>query len=248
MLTIIHGADTALSRKYFLDEKGKYANSLLLDADKVNLTDLTQIFEGGGLFGETKFVFIEQFLTKRKKSADFKDIITYLEKSADDNTILLWENKELEISILKAFKHPIIKAFKLPQTLFQLLDEIKPGNGKQLITLFHQTIESTEIEMVFFMIVRQIRLMLALSTTVILNEVKNPPTRSFATTQDDNPIDEVKRMQPWQKTKLQKLASLFSTEQLLDLYNKIYQIEHGQKTGGLNASLVSTIDFLLLEV
>ncbi|MGI8420183.1 MAG: hypothetical protein ACR2LN_06110 [Candidatus Levyibacteriota bacterium] len=239
MLTIIHGADTALSRKYFLDEKKKYADSLLLDADKVNLTDLAQIFEGGGLFGETKYVFIEHFLTKRKKSADYKDILAYLEKSADENTILLWENKELEIGTLKAFKRPVIKAFKLPQTLFQLLDEIKPENGTQLINLFHQTIAATEIEMVFFMLIRQVRLLLALSSVI--------PAKA-GIHNEDNPIDEVKRMQSWQRGKLQKQASLFSTEQLLDFYNKLYQIERGQKTGCLNTSLVSAIDFLLLEV
>lgn len=232
MITLIHGSDTAASRKYFLDEKEKFADAMILDADKVNLTDLTQIFDGGGLFGETKYVFIEQFLTKRKKSADYKEIITYLEKSAGENTIFLWENKELEIGTIKALKQPLIKAFKLPQTLFQLLDELRPGNGQQLVKLFHQTIESAEIEMVFFMLVRQIRLLIALS-----DQSNNETT-----------IDEIKRMQPWQRGKLQKQAASFSSEELLDLYTKLYQIEAGQKTGGLNSPLASAIDFLLLAV
>lgn len=232
MLTIIHGSDTAASRKYFLDEKERYTDAVILEADKVNLTDLAQILEGGGLFGETKYVFIEQFLTKRKKSGDYKDILEYLENHADENTIFLWENKELEIGTLKALKRPIIKAFKLPQSLFQLLDEIKPGNGEHLVKLFHQTIETAETEMVFFMLIRQIRLLLALN--------EDPQT--------EKAIDEIKRMQPWQKTKLQKQASLFETEELVAIYAQLYHIEKGQKTGGLNTSLVSAIDFLLLEV
>jgi hypothetical protein len=230
MLTIIHGADTAASRKYFLDQKQHYTDALVLDADKVNLTDLAQVFEGGGLFGETKFVFIEQLITKRKKNSDFKDIIDYLEKHAAEHTIYLWENKELEISTTKAFKNAALKPFKLPQTLFQLLDGIKPGNGKTLVSLFHKTLDAAEVEMVFFMLVRQFRMLLSLS---------NP---------SENEIDELKRMVPWQKDKLLKQSALFTKEELLTIYHRLYSLEHGQKTGNLTAPLPSAIDFLLLEI
>jgi DNA polymerase III delta subunit len=230
MLTIIHGSDTAASRKYFLDQKQQHADALLLDADKVNLTDLAQIFEGGGLFGETKHVFIEQLITKKKKNSDYKDIVAYLENQADDHMIILWENKDLEISTTKAFKKAAVKPFKLPQTLFVLMDSLQPGNGKTLVTLFHQTIESAEIEMVLFMLIRQIRILLALSEG------------------NENEIDEIKRMAPWQRQKLEKQARSFTKEELLEIYSKLYAIEYGQKTGNLTGPLLSSIDFLLLEI
>ncbi len=230
MLTIIHGADTAASRKYFLDQKQPYADAILLDADKVNLTDLAQIFEGGGLFGESKIVFIEQLITKKKKASEFKDLVAYLEKHADEHTIFLWESKELEIGTLKAFKKAAQRPFKLPQTLFLLLDSLKPGNGKALVILFHQTLESAELEMVFFMLIRQIRLLLALHES------------------SENEIEEVKRMAPWQRTKLEKQARLFTREQLLLMYHKLFILERGQKTGGLTTSLSAAIDFLLIGI
>ena len=230
MLTIIHGSDTAASRKYFLDQKQPHAEAILLDADKVNLTDLTQIFEGGGLFGESKFLFIELFITKKKKASDFKDLVEYLEKNAEEHTIFLWENKDLEIGTLKAFKNAAQRPFKLPQTLFLLLDSLKPGNGDTLVKLFHQTIDAAETEMVFFMLIRQFRLLLALSET------------------SENEIEEIKRMAPWQRTKLQKQASLFSIDDLRTIYHRLYTLEQGQKTGGLNTSLSTAIDFLLLEI
>lgn len=239
MLTIIHGSDTALSRKYFLAEKQKFSDATILDADKVNLTDLTQLFEGGGLFGETRYLFIEQLLTKRKKSSDLKDILTYLEKNATENAIFLWEGKEIEHATVKLLKKAIVKPFKLPQTLFQFLDALKPGNGKILISLFQQTITTTETEMVFFMLVRQFRILLALSPTIPIKTIMQPPTDS---------IDELKRMPPWQKDKLQKQARLFATTHLLYLYEKLFQIEVGQKTGTLATSLVCAIDFFLLDV
>src|SRR6202042_2725393 len=130
MLTVIHGSDTAQSRKNFLDEKQKYPDAVLTDAEKIDLTWLTQLFEGGGLFGETKYLFVEQFFSKRKKSSDYKDILSYLEKNSAEHTIILWEGKELERGILNDVKKATIKIFKLPQTLFQFLDAIKPQNGK----------------------------------------------------------------------------------------------------------------------
>jgi hypothetical protein len=242
MLTIIHGNDAAQSRKNFLIEKQKYPDAILLEADQINRTDLTQIFEGGGLFGETKHIFVEQFLTKRKKSSDYKDILSYFEKNADENTIVLWEGKELERGTLNELKKATVKIFKLPQTLFQLLDAIQPGNNKILIKLFHQTIETAETEMVFFMLIRQFRMLLALNKSSLQDH------ETAMHTSDNNPIDELKRMQPWQKPKLEKQAQAFEFSHLLKLYHELYKIEVDQKTGGLTSPLVSTIDFFLLEV
>lgn len=239
MLTIIHGSDNALSRKYFLEEKQKFKDSVLMDADSVNLTDLAQVFEGGGLFGETKNLFLEQFITKRKKSSDFNEIISKLEKYSYEHTIIIWEGKELDRGGLNLFKKATVKTFKLPQTLFQLLDAIQPGNGKLLIKLFHETIINSETEMIFFMIVRQIRILLALSSTIPAKAGNSNSTEQ---------IDELKRLAPWQKSKLEKQAKLFEIDQLINLYSKLFQLEVGQKTGTLTMPLDSAIDFFLAEV
>ncbi len=231
MLTLIHGSDTASSRKYFLDEKQKVNDAVLLDADNVNLTDLAQLFDGGGLFGETQHLFIEQLLTKKKKNADLGDILKYLEKNAPEHTIILWEGKELEKGSLNLIKTATVKAFKLPQSLFQFLDSIAPGNGKLLIKLFRQTIQTSEPEMVFFMLIRQVRILLVLCET-----------------DTSETIDEVKRLAPWQKSKLEKQAKQFKSEQLLTLYTQLFHIEVGQKTGTLSSPVDSAIDFLLAEV
>lgn len=230
MLTIIHGTDIVASRKFFIETKNSHPEAISLDAENVNLTDLAQVIEGGGLFGESKYIFIEQFLTKRKKSGDYKDIIAYLDTHAADHIIFLWENKELDIGTQKAFQRAAVRPFKLPQTLFAMMDNIRPGNGKQLVSQFHQTIEDTEVEMVFFMIIRQVRLMLALTD----------PTNTAE-------IDELKRM-TWQRGKMQQQANMFGKEALLDLYNKLFEIEKRQKTGTLPAPLSTLIDFLLLEI
>jgi hypothetical protein len=123
------------------------------------------------------------------------------------------------------------RVFKLPQTLFVFLDSFKPGNGKILIKLFHQTIETTEPEMVFFMLVRQIRLLLAVSEQA-----------------RDETIDELKRLAPWQRTKLEQQAKQFGPEELKKIYARLFLIEQGQKTGNLPNTILTSIDFFLLSI
>jgi len=230
MLTLIHGGDTASSRKYFFAQKELHPDSPVLDGEKVTLTDLSQLLEGGGLFVETKAVFIEQLFNRKKKKEEFANLVAYIEKQSTTNNIFLWEGKELDRSAFFTFKTAVPKAFKLPQTLFLFLDSLRPGNGEQLVKLFHQTIETTEPEMVLFMLIRQFRLLLALSG----------PT--------ETPIDEIKRMAPWQQGKLQKQASLFTPEQLKNVYNQLFSLEIGQKTGTLPNTILTSIDFLLFDI
>ncbi len=229
MITIIHGSDIVASRKFFFMEKEKYPDAYLLDGEKISITDLTQIFEGGGLFDENKTMFIEHFFNRKKKKEEFAMFSEFLQKQ-NNHTIYLWEGKELEKSSLLAIKTAIPRVFKLPQTLFILLDSLKPNNGKQLVTLFHQTLESTDAEMIFFMLIRQIRILLALQDPA------------------EEQIDELKRMAPWQKSKLEQQAKLFTREQLISICDKLFALEIGQKTGTLPNKILTIIDFLLIEI
>src|SRR5690242_11620813 len=99
MITIIHGSDIVSSRKYFFIEKEKHPDAYLLDGEKISITDLMQIFEGGGLFDENKTIFIEHFFNRKKKKEEFAVFSSYLQKQSNHN-IYLWEGKELEKSSL----------------------------------------------------------------------------------------------------------------------------------------------------
>ncbi|MDO8658308.1 MAG: hypothetical protein Q7K55_06205 [Candidatus Levybacteria bacterium] len=228
MITIIHGDDTASSRKYFIEQKSN--NSISFDGEKLTLTDLFQIFEGGGLFSDSKSLFVDSFFSKRKIGLEFDAIILYLNKINKTDKIFFWEGKELSKKQLSFFKDSNIKIFKLPKPLFQFLDSIKPRN-KNTIILFHSGLKYSEPELIFFMLIRQFRLLLALS-----DEKKG------------SEIDEVKRLAPWQTGKLKKQSNLFSHDKLKKIYKRLYEIDLGHKTGNLNMSLIQAIDILLLEI
>lgn len=229
MITVIHGDDTTKSRAFFIEQKRKYPALSILDGEKVTVTELTQTLEGGDLFASDKAIFLEQLISKKQRSKEKEALLDYL-LAKRTNDIFLWEGKELDKRTLKPFLNETIRAFSLPKSLFLFLDTLMPGNGQKLVTLFHETLSTSEPEMIVFMLVRQIRILLALSS---------PSSKQ---------IDEVKRLAPWQLNKLQKQAKSFSQERLLELHANLYQLDHDQKTGNLASSLISTIDFLLLEI
>lgn len=230
MITLIHGDDIASSRNFFLEQRKNEAHSLLFDGETLELSQLVQILEGGSLFEESKKIYIENLLSK-KSSKSLDEIISYLKKHEKEHDIYVWERKELTKKQTAAFAKPSIKTFKLPQSLFAFLDSLRPRNSATSLSLLHKTLESVEPELVFFMILRQLRLLLSLSDT------KSAET-----------IDEVNRMAPWQKSKLQRQAKAFSFEKLIYLYKKLYEIDVQMKTGKNSLSLVQAIDILLLNL
>ncbi|MDP3988330.1 MAG: hypothetical protein Q8P80_04275 [Candidatus Levybacteria bacterium] len=228
MITIIHGDDNAASRKYFIDEKNNTKDAHFLDGEKTGLTELVQVFEGGMLFSQEKNIFIESFFAK--KALELKEILKLIEENSKNSNIYFWEGKELAKKELSFFKNPVIKLFKYPQSIFLFLDSIKPDNVNNLVPLFHKTLENMEVEIVFFMMIRQFRLLLALSDS------------------QGERIDELKRLAPWQMEKLKRQSKLFSADKLKTIYKKLGEIDLGQKTGGLNLTLEQTIDMLLVNL
>lgn len=231
MITIIHGDDIKSSRNFYFEKKSSKKESTLLNGETVKLTDVVQILEGGELFQTEKNIFIEEFLGKRKQSAEFDEIISCFSKTESQSNITFWESKTLTKKQLSYFPKAIIKIFKLPQAIFTFLDALSPKNGKRLVFLFHETLKYCDPEFVFYMSIRHFRLLIALSSS------------SFKT-----PIDEVVRLSPWQRSKLQKQVNLFSLEDLKKTYQKLFELDLSQKTGKLSVPLSTAIDFLLLEI
>jgi DNA polymerase III delta subunit len=232
MITIIHGDNITESRNYFLELKQKEKGGISFDSKNLTLTDLVQNIEGSGLFSDTKTVFIEDFLTKLKKTDNTsKEILNYIVKASKGNNFILWESKEILKNDLFLFKNARIQMFKLPKNIFLFLDNLRPNNSRNLLKLFHNAIDSgIKEEIILFMLQRQVRLLLSLL---------DPGEKS---------IDEIERLAPWQSGKLQSQSRLFAVQDLKKIYKKLYEIELGQKTGALPLSLSQSIDFLLLDI
>jgi len=264
MITIIHGNDTASSRKYYIDQKT--ADAFSFEGEKVCLTDLTQVLEGGGLFTDSKKIFIDEFLSKRKQGKETEEIILLLNKYRETNDIFLWEGKEISKKNASLFSNPTVKTFKFPLFLFTFLDGIKPKSSNNVV-LFHEALKKSEAELIFFMLIRQFRLLLAVSDEKSpfsrhaeldsasleipksIRQAQDPEYTEGQVRDDSNQrIDEIKRLAPWQKSKFKKQSGLFSLINLKNAYKKLFEIDLGQKTGTLNMSIEQAIDIFLLDL
>lgn len=231
MITIFHGDNTQSAREQFAQERLKLQNSSTFQGAGLTKNDLINFFEGGNLFFTDKNLVIENLLSRNKASKGLDEVIDSVNSYGKNSEILLWEEKEITIKSLSKFPKANIQTFKIPKLIFNFLDEIMPGNGENLVVVFHKVIENTPVELVLFMVVRHLRIMLALTDS------KNSET-----------IDELNKMAPWQRGKLEKQASLFSQEKLTQTYYKLYELDSFQKTGKLNMPISSAIDILLLGI
>lgn len=217
MITIIHGDDVLSSRNFLNDLKLSF---IRFDGASEDISELIQALVGSSMFGGDQNILIENLFSKKTK--DLSLIIKLINQTSVN--VYVYDLKEVSKANLAKFPKATLEFFKLPQNLFNFLDGILPGSHRALGT-FNKALQTTELEILLFMIVRQFRLMLG--------------TISGAE------IDEVVRLAPWQRGKIERQARFFGIDKLKDEYQKIYQIDLKSKSGGLSLPLRSTIDIWL---
>lgn len=230
MITIVHGDNIEESQVKFSQIKSSVGNVTTIEGSTASKEILFDYFSGSSLFYSDKNIAIENLLSKNRPSKNLDSMVDLINKNSDIGEIMLWEEKELTAKALSQFPDAKVLIYKIPKLIFNFLDAIKPDNGKQLVILFHELIKNTSIEIVLFMLIRQLRFLIALSS------------------KEANLIDDALRMAPWQRGKMHKQASLFSAIELKIIHGKLYKIDVGSKTGKLNMPLSSAIDIFLLSI
>lgn len=225
MLTILHGDNVVKSREALLSIKESYKDAEVIELPgSVDLTTLKQALESSSLFAQKRLVILENLFSARTKKTD--DRMSYLLSGLYDADVVVWEGKKIDGRTLVSFKKTKIEEFKLDVVLFQFLENIRPGNQNVMLLLLSTLVERESIELIFFMVVRQIRLLLALTANAS--------------------IPEVMRIAPWQRGKLQAQAkSFFHEETLVRLLHNLFSIEYAVKTGKTELTQRQELDILL---
>ena len=231
MITIIHGDATDESREYFLKIKTTFQNLMSLGGQNVTADVLINFFSGGNLFFEEKNLAIENLLSKNKAGKNLDELTAILTENERRSNIIMWEEKEVSQKNLNLFPGASIQIFKIPKLIFNFLDNVKPGNGENLIVIFHELLKNTPVEIILYMMMRQFRFLIAVT----------PSDKS-------DTIDELGKIAPWQRGKFEKQAVFFGQGRLITLYHKLYNIDLSSKTGALSMPLEDAIDFLLLDI
>ncbi len=209
-MIIIHGEDIVVGRNHLneLVDKGKSSAAGIsrFDAKDLDLTQLTQVLEGLTLFGQQPLIIIEG-LQSLPKSKSKNHLIEFLTKF-QDRDVILYEDRALTATMLKPFAKAVIHEHKPAALIFTFLDSLKPGSAPTSLKLLDQLDQANQpAELIFAMLVRQVRLLI---------QALDPYSLKAA---------------PWQKTRLTSQARAFGESGLLKLHDDLYHIDKQLKTG-----------------
>ncbi|MFZ5845305.1 MAG: hypothetical protein ACOY0S_02445 [Patescibacteria group bacterium] len=229
MITLLHGDNQEASRAELLRLK-KLARGEVQELNGTTLdeTALIQALESASLFGGEKLVIIENLFSRpRRRSKSQENLVKFLSTRASVGNVILWEDREISETYLKLFENRLnAKLFKIPPLIFQLLDSLRPGNPKTLLTLFEKTVNSGQAaELIFALIVRRVRLLI-----VIKDNLKPSP------------------MSEWQFARLTSQAKLFTMEKLLVMHAKLLKLEHSFKSGLTPFTFAQLIEQFLIDI
>lgn len=229
-MEILHGESVVQSRQA-LQKKLDLARSqnqeiVRLEAKKSQLVDFKQALETLSLWSAGRLVIVENFFSQ-PVSRGQKEILAYLKTLPAAANLVFWENKKIDGRRLKALSLAKVSYFKLAPVIFRFLESIRPGNSREMLTLNLQCVHSDSAEMVFYMLCRQIRLLILAK---------------------DLGGQGLQPMPFWMAGKLLRQAENFSLEQLLFIHEKLLQIDSEQKTGQAVRPLDFYLDLLLASL
>lgn len=239
MITILHGDNQVASRQRLtqLKDEAKLQGRevVSIEGRGIDMTALIQNLESQSLFSLPKTVFIDNLISSLRTGSKAKDTIIeylltgkFLPAQAGDSDVVLWEGKSVGKNLLKLKKqkHVSVEDFKMPVVIFKFTENLSPQTIPDALFYFNEALRTSPVEVIFTMLVRQFRILVATSTNAS--------------------IPETEKMIPWVKSKVGKQASLFSTEQLQKLYKDLLIIDFQTKTGRTPFDLTkSTQQFIM---
>lgn len=216
MITIIHGEDILAEQKYKIDLISKNIGKEILELNNPTETEVLQATESKSLFNDEKIIILNQ-INKIEKVA---------EKIKDSNAIIyIFVEKKLSPKQLSYFSKSQVILFKAKALIFDFLDSLRPKNQKQMLTLFKNLTINEEAELIFYMLVRQIRNLILVKDGTWTSEIS-----------------------PWQKSKLEGQARYFPIDKLLELYKNLEKIDYENKSGLLALDLSKSLELFLLKI
>jgi len=229
MICVLHGENIVQSRRQLTGEIEKAQKEFIevvrLDGKTISSPDLVLALESKSLFKNSRLIVIERLFSLPKFSEKEK-LIKLISNNQDEN-IIIWEDKEIPSQTVRKYS-PVFsfQLFKLSSVVFNFLDSLKPGDKKDNLENFHRCLAQEEPEMIFAMLIRQIRLL------ILAKEGE----------------EFLEALSDWQKRKFFSQAKLFNLETLKRLYQKLLDIDFQQKTSQSPFDLSSSLDLLISEI
>lgn len=214
-MIIIHGDDLVNSRAHLNELIAKTGETRTISrfaADRLDPTTLTQLLQSRTLFGQEPLLVIEGGLTLAKSKN--KDLLLDLLRTTTPADVILYEDRQLSATALKTFPKAKVYEYKPAALIFKFLESLRPNNASVCLQILSQLEDSRQpAELIFFMLVRQVRLLI---------QALHPAEMKGA---------------PWQVQRLSSQARLFGEIGLLQLHDQLYHLDQQLKTGQNNLDL-----------
>ncbi|OGD62629.1 hypothetical protein A2160_04940 [Candidatus Beckwithbacteria bacterium RBG_13_42_9] len=228
MIYFLHGDNLVASRNFLkslIDQaKNKSQEIIRLDGNTIKIEEVIQALDSNSLFGNTRLVVIEGLFSRPKSEAQ-KQILTYLHARQDNAELVLWEKKEIGKILQRHLPHKtVIQVFKTPALLFKFLDQLNPQLKKEALQTLHELLKTEAAELVFFMLVRQVRNLLLVAFNQRIAGA------------------------PWMIGKLKKQANILNKERLLTMYKELGTIDESVKTGQSLMPLDWHLEMLIINL
>lgn len=225
IMIIIHGDNTVLGRKKLVELIEKYRsegkNITRLEAKFINPATLESALGSSSLFGEDKVVVIEE-LHSLPTSKRKKELISGVATSL--TPVILFEKKSLTKTMLGQFQSAEIHEFKISNSLWELMDSLGNKSSAHNLVLLKKAITDNSDFFVFTMICRQIRLLIQAKDGGMIKGA------------------------PFMIQKLNRQVTNFSLSSLIQIHQKLSQIDLKQKTSAGSLNLSQELDLLLIKM
>lgn len=229
MLCLIHGDDIVSSRKKLEELISNSEWVIQFDGKKSLGQEVLDSIDSKELFTDRKTIIIENFLGLEKKSID--KLTTALPTTEKNNVVdvIIWQEGEINKTILQKFKNAKAFLFKLPKYYFSFLDTVTPNHGIKIHELLYKVYPGISEEQIFYSLIKRIR------TLMMIKTGKNQE------------FSDLKNLASWQASKLHSQANLWNEAQLVKFYKKLFELEVGLKTSDLPLPLIQHLDMLLMR-
>lgn len=228
MITLLHGDNIDASRAELVRMTGvaKGKEIRQLSGRDVEPVVLTQALESSSLFGGDTLVVIENLFGKLGRQVKrIEALCAILVMSGEATDVILWEDKELGVTVVKNLGKASVRTFKVPPIIFQLLDGMRPHAAATLIPLFRQIYATQAAEVIYTLVVRRVRQLIQASDSVAPDGLA-----------------------PWQAARLTAQARLFSMNKLIRMHTNLLDMDIAIKTGVSPFTLAQHIEQFLISL
>ena len=221
MITLIHGDDSEKIETSLISIISK-TKPIRIDGGKVKLKEFEEQILGGSLFSEESVFIIENIFKNKKK----KELLDLVKENNDNFSAVFVERGKVNKRDLLNIKFDSIVEHLLPQYYFKFLDDFYPQNGKSLANLYNELLKTMTAEQVYYSLVKRIRGLIAVKLGMTNHS-------------------EIARFAPWQLGKLKQQVRMWTEEELLSFYKKLFEIEVKMKSSNLPLSLEKYLDMMI---